>query len=95
VITLTPRLTKAREQVRQLAYALSFRTIQRNTIKDQRDRLLAAVLEINAANAATPQGLHDRRRTLAIAEAVALAVIVREYDALQQTTDNTYPVQEN
>lgn len=91
---LTPRLNTARKQVQQLAFALTYRTIQRNTIKDQRDRLLSAVEAVNHANAYAPS-LREARLKVTIDNAIALGKVVREYDALQQSTDTTYPVQEN
>lgn len=92
-----PHRKAAREQARQLAFALSFRTIQRDTLKDQRDRLALAVADLNQAYAA-PYRTSDERHMVvghALERAVALLQVCTDYDAIQQTTDNTYPVQEN
>lgn len=92
-----PRLKAAREQARQLAFALSFRTIQRNALKDQRDRLALAIQALNVTHAIPYP--NDAERNLAVAgrleQAVALLQVCTEYDTIQAATDSTYPVQEN
>ena len=92
-----PRLKAAREQARQLAFALSFRTIQRDALKDQRDRLAVAVQALNVAYAMPYRTADERDMVVghALGEAVALLQVCTEYDTIQATTDSTYPVQEN
>jgi hypothetical protein len=94
--TLFPRLHQARMEAAGARILAHHARIQRNALRDQRDRLLVAVATINYLRAAD---VSDRRMGQAVADAMALLKVATEYDRIQVLSDPSYEsdllIQEN
>jgi hypothetical protein len=89
-MTLTPRLKAARLSISRLRIDLNIVRMQRNVYRDHAQRLAEAIANANAvyADNGNTQALHR-----ALNDAMNLALMARDYDTLQTTTDPT--IQEN
>lgn len=96
---LFPRLHQARMEAAGARILASHARIQRNALRDQRDRLLEAVATINHLHVTTQGRQRDRLLEKAIGEATALLKVATEYDRIQVMTDRSYEsdllIQEN
>lgn len=98
-MTLFPRLHQARMEAAGARIMASHARVQRNALRDQRDRVLEAVATINHLNATAQGRQRDRLMEKAIGDAMALLKVATEYDRIQVLSDRSYEsdllIQEN
>jgi hypothetical protein len=85
-VTLFPRLAATQRLLSEARIGRLHARLQRNVLREQRDRALEAISEVNAAYAADrPAAFHDAMRA-----AVALSKVAEAYEATQALTDSSY-----
>ena len=93
-MTLFPRLAATQRLLSEARIGRLHARLQRNVLREQRDRALEAISEVNAAWTALPIYSAPKVQLVdvqqAINHATALRKVAEAYDATQALTDSSY-----